>query len=167
MNVIAELERMGYTCTLDGDMIRYAHNGERPDPATVRPLLATLKANRAEAVQFLQARHGAQPVASWPLPDSIADFLRETGNTLTARNGEHGERLTIAHDAGRSIFDELTAQPEPDTPEAKADLARSIAAAAIREGVPCLADGGTPPDGVGEHDDGPEGWRAYADRWGA
>ena len=105
-------------------------------------------------------KHGAQPADRergdvWPIPAFIADFLQETANTITTRHGEHGERLTVAPIAGRSVFDELTSLPEPETPEAKADLARRIAAVAIREGR--YGEDYPLPDA--------SAWRAWADKW--
>ena len=56
MRAIVELERLGYTLTLDNNNIRYQVIGAQPDPATVRPLLAELKEHKPEAVTFLQWR---------------------------------------------------------------------------------------------------------------
>ena len=56
MKAILELEQMGYTFALDGDAARYTHNGQRPDPERVRPLLELLRQNHKETVRFLQSR---------------------------------------------------------------------------------------------------------------
>jgi hypothetical protein len=88
------------------------------------------------------------------LPPIVAALLSDRQLAVMAREGN---RLTLAV-TGESLFDKLTAQPEPATAEGRADMALAISAAAIREGVPCLEDG--------QHDSGPEGWRQYAAKFG-
>jgi hypothetical protein len=47
----------GYQFKMDGNVIHYTHEGERPDPSQVRPLLEAIKAKREEAIRFLQTRN--------------------------------------------------------------------------------------------------------------
>jgi hypothetical protein len=56
VKAILELEHLGFTFTLEGESIHYTHDGHRPDPEFVRPLLDYLKRHRDEAVCFLQER---------------------------------------------------------------------------------------------------------------
>jgi hypothetical protein len=56
MKAIQELEQLGYTFTLDGVSVHYAHHGERPDPEQVRPFLEYVGRHRDEAVAFLWER---------------------------------------------------------------------------------------------------------------
>jgi hypothetical protein len=71
VNALLELERLGYRFALDGDTVRYAHAGARPDPGLASSLLADLREHRDEAVLFLRARCGAatedtaSPCHSW------------------------------------------------------------------------------------------------------
>ncbi len=58
MRALLELERLGYRFVLDGDTIRYAHAGARPDPGLASSLLADLREHRDQAVSFLRARCG-------------------------------------------------------------------------------------------------------------
>jgi hypothetical protein len=52
---IQKLSAMGYCFALKGDQVRYEWNGSGdPDPAQVRPLLAQVKANKPEVVDFLR-----------------------------------------------------------------------------------------------------------------
>jgi len=67
---IVELVRLGYRFEIHGDKVRYSYHGpDRPDPATVRPLLETLKARKPEVVTYLKAESAraiGQPCTSCP-----------------------------------------------------------------------------------------------------
>ncbi len=70
-NAVEELEALGYTFAVEGDVLIYQReNPAPPDAATIRPLLARLRANKARALAFLRARSGggtAPTVAPcWP-----------------------------------------------------------------------------------------------------
>ena len=55
MNAITQLENLGYSFILEGDRIRYRHNGTVSNPTLVRPLLAELRQRKGEAIQFLKS----------------------------------------------------------------------------------------------------------------
>lgn len=65
MNAVTALRGLGYTVEADGENVklRYAGAGQ-PSPAAVTPLLAELKAGKAEALAFLAAegREGASGI---------------------------------------------------------------------------------------------------------
>jgi hypothetical protein len=50
---------MGFTFTLENGVVRYTHDGARPDPEKVRRLLHQLRENRAAACRFLEQRDQA------------------------------------------------------------------------------------------------------------
>ena len=54
IDAVLELETLGYRFTLNGDSIKFTHQGIRPDPAIVRPLLRTIKENRVDALEWLR-----------------------------------------------------------------------------------------------------------------
>ena len=55
MDVVARLREAGYWVRVEGDRIKCSWQGEgKPDPETVRPLLAELKAQKAEALETLR-----------------------------------------------------------------------------------------------------------------
>lgn len=77
MRALTELERLGYTFTLDNNTIRYRLAGTHPDPEIVQPLLAELKAHKPEAISFLQARALPEHIAilDWlALPIELAQL---------------------------------------------------------------------------------------------
>ncbi len=53
---ILELELMGFTFSLDGEKIKYSHNGAKPDPAQVYPKLGYIEANKTLALEYLRTR---------------------------------------------------------------------------------------------------------------
>jgi hypothetical protein len=56
MNALTALRGLGYCVTADGDAVRLEFTGAgTPDPAAVRPLLAELRAGKAEALAYLEA----------------------------------------------------------------------------------------------------------------
>ena len=70
MKAILEMERMGFQFVLDGGMVRYTHEGERPDPTDVRSFLEYLRRHRDEVVQFLRERADA------PSPDWVGQRVK-------------------------------------------------------------------------------------------
>ncbi|MGD0620907.1 MAG: hypothetical protein ABSA82_00325 [Thermacetogeniaceae bacterium] len=57
MNAVLELERAGYSLTIDGDQIRYAlAPGREVDAATVKPMLEELRAHKQDALVYLRQR---------------------------------------------------------------------------------------------------------------
>jgi len=54
IDAILELETLGYSFTLEGDSINFTHQGTKPGPAIVRPLLHTIKENRDDALEWLR-----------------------------------------------------------------------------------------------------------------
>jgi hypothetical protein len=57
MQILRELEAMGYDITLDGNNVRLTWRGQgKPDPATVKPLLEELKRRKEEAIRWLASR---------------------------------------------------------------------------------------------------------------
>lgn len=73
MNAIARLESLGFSVSLEGDRIRYIHQGELPDLATVRALLVELKQHKAEAIHFLRERANILPHEP-PAPSLLSDW---------------------------------------------------------------------------------------------
>ena len=74
MKTILELERNGYSFQMRDGRIQFEHQGPgRPDASRVKPWLSELKARKAEAVEFLQAREEErrkqQAKSSWTPPD--------------------------------------------------------------------------------------------------
>jgi len=62
VNCIAKLQELGYQFTLAGDKISYKlAAGAKPDPAAAAPLLAELKARKAEAIAYLQSQEPFDP----------------------------------------------------------------------------------------------------------
>jgi hypothetical protein len=60
---IQKLSAMGYCFALKGDQVRYEwHGSGDPDPAQVRPLLAQVKANKSEVVDFLSKPAPREPI---------------------------------------------------------------------------------------------------------
>jgi hypothetical protein len=60
MNLILELEHVGYQFTTDGDQIRYSlAPGNEVDPSIVKPLLAELKAHKQDALEYLRQQEEA------------------------------------------------------------------------------------------------------------
>lgn len=76
MNLITQLESLGYSFTLEGDKLRYTHTGQTPDPATAGPLLAELKERRLEAIRFLRCRHALR--VTLPI-DEFFDYCHANG----------------------------------------------------------------------------------------
>ena len=75
MRALTELERLGYTFTLDNNAVRYRLTGPHPDPEMVRPLLDVLKAHKPEAIAFLKTRELPEhlPIMDWlALPIELA-----------------------------------------------------------------------------------------------
>ena len=70
MKAILEMERMGFQFVLDGGMVRYTHEGERPDSGEVKVFLEYLRRHRDEVVQFLRERADA------PSPDWVGQPLK-------------------------------------------------------------------------------------------
>ena len=56
MRAILDLEQVGFVFTLEGDTIRYAHNGKRPAREFVLPRLEQIQQHREEAMSFLRQR---------------------------------------------------------------------------------------------------------------
>jgi hypothetical protein len=55
MNTVTALRALGYSVTADGDTLRLASTGaSQPEPAVVRPLLAELRAAKAQALVYLR-----------------------------------------------------------------------------------------------------------------
>jgi hypothetical protein len=55
MNAVEALRALGYSVTADGDTVRLAFTGAgQPEPAVVRPLLAELRAAKAQALAYLR-----------------------------------------------------------------------------------------------------------------
>jgi hypothetical protein len=54
IDAILELETLGYSFTLEAESINFTHQGTKPDPAIVRPLLHTIKENRDDALEWLR-----------------------------------------------------------------------------------------------------------------
>lgn len=55
MRAIRELEKIGFRFYLSGGGIKYTFQGStKPDPDTVKPLLAEIKAKKEEAIHYLQ-----------------------------------------------------------------------------------------------------------------
>jgi hypothetical protein len=68
VNCIIKLQEMGYQFTLAGDRINYKLiAGAMPDPAAAAPLLAELKARKAEAIAYLQSQEPFDPAAAQQL----------------------------------------------------------------------------------------------------
>ena len=56
IEAIRKLSDLGYHFELAGDRLRYLYEGPgEPDPGTVRPLLAAVKAHKPEAIYFLKS----------------------------------------------------------------------------------------------------------------
>jgi hypothetical protein len=56
IEAIRALAQMGYRFTLNGETIKAKYHGPgNPDPDTVRPLLAAVKAHKPEAIYFLKS----------------------------------------------------------------------------------------------------------------
>lgn len=74
MDRITILQRLGYRFTLAGDRIIYKLTpGAKPDPAIAAPLLAELKARKAEAIAYLQSQElFDQDAAQELLADTLA-----------------------------------------------------------------------------------------------
>lgn len=54
MQAIDELQKLGYTLTIDRDEIVVKHTGQgHPDPGTVKPLLDELRQRKREALVYL------------------------------------------------------------------------------------------------------------------
>jgi len=74
MRALTELERLGYTFTLDNNAVRYRLTGPQPDPESVRPLLGELKTHKPEAILFLRLRQLPQrlSIPEWAeLPEEL------------------------------------------------------------------------------------------------
>ena len=75
MKALRKLEKLGYRFQLEGEQIKFKHEGkERPDPAVVKPLLEELKARKSEAFKYLQARE-AELRERDPFPYPINETL--------------------------------------------------------------------------------------------
>jgi hypothetical protein len=88
MNAITELEKLGYTFTLEGEKIRYQHNGVLVEnEERVKSLLAELKANKSEAIRFLLGRLAISTEKANPVSDfcqaRIAYFAPLAENALS------------------------------------------------------------------------------------
>lgn len=81
MNEILKLEQLGYSFAIVGGSVRYRHDGERPDPERVRPLLEYLKRHREMALDFLLQR------------DSLP--TREVGVAPTSANSQDSKHLVL------------------------------------------------------------------------
>ena len=56
IEAVRKLAHMGYRFIVNGDTIKAKYHGTgKPDPATVRPLLETVKAHKPEAIYFLKS----------------------------------------------------------------------------------------------------------------
>lgn len=56
IEAVRKLAHMGYRFTVNGETIKAKYHGPgEPDPATVRPLLDTVKAHKPEALYFLKS----------------------------------------------------------------------------------------------------------------
>ena len=56
IEAVRKLADMGYRFTVNGETIKAKYHGPgKPDPDTVRPLLEVIKANKPEAIYFLQS----------------------------------------------------------------------------------------------------------------
>lgn len=56
MKILADLKALGYSVTLEGENIRLKYLGIGEQPSESRPLIEVLKAQKAEAVQYLLAQ---------------------------------------------------------------------------------------------------------------
>lgn len=79
MKAILELESIGYTFFLDGDMIQYCYTGEKLDSTQAGPLLDIIRVNKDRALGFLRSRKGAETTSGkfgwrirWPADTYIA-----------------------------------------------------------------------------------------------
>jgi len=55
IEAVRKLAHLGYRFTVNGESIKARHEGQGdPDPATVLPLLAQVKANKPQMVDFLR-----------------------------------------------------------------------------------------------------------------
>lgn len=76
MQVISELEKQGYFFWLAGEKIKFEYRGPgRPDTDIVRPLLEELKARKAEAARYIQAREEERRQKKLPFPYPINETL--------------------------------------------------------------------------------------------
>lgn len=56
IEAVKKLSSLGYRFELAGDRLRYRFDGPgTPDPDTVRPLLATVREHKPEAIYFLKS----------------------------------------------------------------------------------------------------------------
>jgi hypothetical protein len=85
MRAIDELQKLGYTLTIDRNEIVVKHIGQgHPDPATVKPLLDDLRAHKQEAIAYLRQREqtpatDTQPRQGHPDPPAETPATRSKG----------------------------------------------------------------------------------------
>lgn len=78
MQLLRELEELGYEVAFEGNNIRLTWRGQgKPDPATVKPLLDELKRRKEEAIRWLAPR---QPEPDYKAEaEKAQELLREQG----------------------------------------------------------------------------------------
>ena len=54
MKILADLKALGYSVTLEGENVRLKYLGIGEHPVEGQPLIKTLKAHKAEVVQYLR-----------------------------------------------------------------------------------------------------------------
>lgn len=90
MKALLELEQVGFVFTLEGDTMRYTHNGQRPDREYVRARLQHIQQHREDALNFLRQR---TPVSI----ENRADALLARGDSTPRWAQEWAE---LAEEAG-------------------------------------------------------------------
>ncbi|HSV31726.1 MAG TPA: hypothetical protein VLH40_06870 [Atribacteraceae bacterium] len=106
MQTVLELQRLGFRLWLDGTNIKYEHRGTaKPDAATIKPLVAELKANKAEAVKYLSVEDGERQLASHGWCAMASGVLGETVILVRDEGVLVPDRY---RDAVRYTLDELT-----------------------------------------------------------
>jgi DNA polymerase I len=74
MKAIDDLERMGYTFRLDGDLLRYS-TVDVPDVSGARALLTEIRDHKPEAVAFLRTRDECPHLYWRPAPDAPQRYI--------------------------------------------------------------------------------------------
>lgn len=54
VKILDNLKVLGYSATLEGDAIRLRYLGQGEHPAEAKPLIAVIRANKPQAVEYLR-----------------------------------------------------------------------------------------------------------------
>lgn len=102
MQLLRQLEEIGYQATLDGDNVRLTWRGVgKPDPAIVRPLLEELKRRKEEAIRWLTFR---QQKPNYELEAALAArLLKKLGWCAVESRTLGGEVVLWVKDAGVAV----------------------------------------------------------------